>query len=440
MYINQHFLGFLRKELGSGVTISGGIAGFISFIAHILKIHPVHDNLFLSFIILLILGFLVGAISFCFLSLLFLRVFPTKPSAILRRISSLFIPLWLLILFPLDLSFSDLRWKLPPLNHRIFYIIAFLYFPFIGRVLLTDSKFKYIQIFIKYFFFFLLSLLLFQSFGIKALRGIIIDLLDFFDLYFISSVGLVTLFLHRKEIVATEAIESSEIKRLHSSIQNFHLEHPKLSSVPFLRRLFRRLYIEGWAVSALLMAAVLCGSFCIFYRLGYQDFRNDEYHQLSAAKGFLETRTFKQWIWYKDKEWNFNPKRKGHTYTRAWPHTVLIAASFKLFGVSEWSARLPSALLGVVFYFMLYFISRYLWDDRWRALLITLVFSFNLHTLELFRQTRMYAPLLVLGLLCFYLIFSSLIESNRLDLKLPWLKRFIAKYFNFNLISLFLFV
>ncbi|MGB3613328.1 MAG: glycosyltransferase family 39 protein [Elainellaceae cyanobacterium] len=87
----------------------------------------------------------------------------------------------------------------------------------------------------------------------------------------------------------------------------------------------------------------------------------------------------------------------------------LIALSFRTFGVSEWAARLPGALLGGLSVPLLYLVGRELWPGRLTALLGSTVY---LASLPVVRHGRL--AMLDGASVCFFLVMLlSLLRSRR---------------------------
>ena len=143
-------------------------------------------------------------------------------------------------------------------------------------------------------------------------------------------------------------------------------------------------------VVALIALAVATGLF--FYRLGYFDIWEDENLVINAAVGVMQ-----QGLAY---------FKEG--YDRAALHTLICAGVFEMFGVSEYTARIPSAIFGLVFVAgSLYVFARW-YGIAWLAILIPLVCLMNDRFLILFRYMRMYALLIPLFLGGVYLIHRTL--------------------------------
>lgn len=173
----------------------------------------------------------------------------------------------------------------------------------------------------------------------------------------------------------------------------------------------------------LLIGLLICGAAVLFFRLGSFDLWEDEFQVVEAAAGFLKTGRFERWDWINEttiKE-----------YGRAWPHTLLIAQAFRFFGISEWSARLVSALSGIGFFTLLFFITRQFTNKS--IALLTLVSAIFYHSyVVLFRYTRMYALLLPLFLLLTYLLYRGLTGERRHQGKENTFNQRIGPYINFD--------
>lgn len=99
----------------------------------------------------------------------------------------------------------------------------------------------------------------------------------------------------------------------------------------------------------------------IFYRLGYYDIWEDENLVINAAKGVYEQGV----AYFKDG------------YDRAWIHTLLCAGVFEVFGVSEFTGRIPSAIFGIVFVLVCFYVFARWYGLAWLALLIPLICLMN---------------------------------------------------------------
>jgi 4-amino-4-deoxy-L-arabinose transferase-like glycosyltransferase len=97
----------------------------------------------------------------------------------------------------------------------------------------------------------------------------------------------------------------------------------------------------------------------------------------------------------------------------------LVAASYKVFGISEWSARLPSALAGAGCILFVYFFARRFfgfWEALWSSLVLTTTVQFYI----LARTVIFDMTLTFFMTLALYSLFSALGEDNLLPRRL-WL-------------------
>lgn len=143
-------------------------------------------------------------------------------------------------------------------------------------------------------------------------------------------------------------------------------------------------------IAALLI--VIVAGFLIFYRLGYFDIWEDENLVINAAVGVYEQ--------------GFSYLKDG--YDRAWSHTIMCTGIFEVFGVSEFTGRLPSAIFGLAFVIICFYVFARWYGLVWLALLIPLICLMNDRFLILFRYMRMYAVLIPVFLLCVYLIMLAI--------------------------------
>ncbi len=146
------------------------------------------------------------------------------------------------------------------------------------------------------------------------------------------------------------------------------------------------------AIGILLVTGIL-----VFYRLGYYDIWEDENLVINAAKGFYEN--------------GFAYFKEG--YDRAWLHTVIVAGSFHLFGISEWAGRFPSAVFGLAFVLICFYVFARWFGLAWLAILIPLICLMNDRFLILFRYMRMYALLIPLFLAGVYLMYRAVMAFQQ---------------------------
>lgn len=161
---------------------------------------------------------------------------------------------------------------------------------------------------------------------------------------------------------------------------------------------------ENILIGILVMALILIGLWLRCDNLGKINFQSDEFFHLYAAKGYLETGDFVQWD-FLDNE----PKRE---YIRAFPYTWLVAQSFKIFGISEWSARLPSLLFGVLFLPLVYWLALKISKNKTVAILTLLLVVFDNSFIWSSRLCRMYSMFIFFAALAAYAIFKGLEGKN----------------------------
>lgn len=159
-----------------------------------------------------------------------------------------------------------------------------------------------------------------------------------------------------------------------------------------------------WGILAL---TVLCAVY--MFRLGDENFHNDEHYHVLAAIGYLKTGRFIQWDLVNDIPWE--------EYTRAWPYTWMIAQSFKLFGVSEISARLVSVACGLVFGAIFYILLNKITGKVYFSTICTVLLGIHPNLVDVFRTVRMYSLMMVCGLLLFICIYQTFHSGNKFKSK-----------------------
>ncbi|MCP4606579.1 MAG: hypothetical protein GY847_39735 [Proteobacteria bacterium] len=423
-------LSSIQDTKKSMLFVTTGIGGLFVFLAHYLQILAVSSGNWAQWAFSSLLGLVIGAFYFFVVRVVVSRE-PQDP-VFMSEMSVFHAPLSMLAFYPLDLHFVQFKGWLPPLNQSLFEIFAITYVAIVIPRVFDQRGMKYVKMLLRYFFLGAIAVLLIRELNFSAIATLINVLYKNLNIYVMSTLGVVTLIYHRDQIESVLQFEADLIKDREAKKKTFYEDHPIIARLYVLRRAIRFFYSEGLVVSLLFIVFMSLGCFSIFYRLGNADFGNDEFHQAAAAKGLIETGNYREWKWEKSDQWNLNPEAKKRNYTRSWPHTLLIAASFYLFDVNEWSARLPSALMGVLFLFLLYIFTKKLWENRWLSLIAIAVIALNYNTLFFFRLTRMYAPLAVLTLVCFYFLVRWLVENNTYNTGIASLDRFIEKHVNFN--------
>jgi 4-amino-4-deoxy-L-arabinose transferase-like glycosyltransferase len=141
-------------------------------------------------------------------------------------------------------------------------------------------------------------------------------------------------------------------------------------------------------------------AFAVFlnlYKLGNFGFWGDELYHVFAAKSLLENGTM--------------CFPGGIEYTRSYPFTYLVALSFNLFGISEFSARLPSVFFGLLFLLCSTILVRRM-DGGYTATIYGTIIGLSPFALQVARQCRMYTVFL------FFFFFSIVfvwIAMNRIE-------------------------
>ena len=180
--------------------------------------------------------------------------------------------------------------------------------------------------------------------------------------------------------------------------------------------------------TALIVLLVLLGTFLLFWRLDGALLWRDEcstanWARLMVEKGYWAPRVFddRQLIVQAADGHDFN---SGLTPAmQSWLQFYVAAASFKLFGASTWTARLPFALVGAICLFVLYRLGVVLFGSGLRPFLMPYLGLLSIYFLSAARQSRYYvlvvlAASLLLLEVCRYLRDPSLASRRSFYIRL----------------------
>ncbi len=198
----------------------------------------------------------------------------------------------------------------------------------------------------------------------------------------------------------------------------------------------KRYSIKKWVTTFLLVVIILVGAGLRIKDTKNLSFRNDEYQVVAAAAGYRYTGTFMYWNFLTDTPDSIQScpelDETCNYYTRAYPHSMLIALSFRLFGISELSARIPSLVFGILLIPLSFFFAKYITkrDD------ISLIYTFLIANYGLFihlsKYTRMYALVIPITILSVYFLYRGLFEKPRKEIS----NKFLSSYFSYRYVEL----
>lgn len=154
-----------------------------------------------------------------------------------------------------------------------------------------------------------------------------------------------------------------------------------------------------------LVILIIIGAYLRFANIGKINFQNDEFFHVTTAKGYLETGTYVMW--------DFLENKPTGDYIRAFPYTWLVAQSFNLFGISEFSGRLPSAIFGILLLPLIYFVAYKITGNKLIALFSLLLIVFDNSFIWSSRICRMYSMFIFLTVLSSYLLYRGLNAEDK---------------------------
>lgn len=163
----------------------------------------------------------------------------------------------------------------------------------------------------------------------------------------------------------------------------------------------------------ILIALTAIGFYLRFNDLGYRSFWTDEAITSYAAIGLLEH--------------GAPVMPSGEVYTRALLNTYLIALSFKIFGISESSARIVSVIFGTLMIPLAYLLGKE-FESKRVGIIAALLITFSAFEILWAREARMYAQFQFFYLLTAYLFYVSLKKTNSKLLLLSGISFIFAWY------------
>jgi hypothetical protein len=146
-----------------------------------------------------------------------------------------------------------------------------------------------------------------------------------------------------------------------------------------------------------LIAILLVAAYLRLGNLGVSSFWVDELDFVYAAKSEMET-----------GEPLLN---SGYAYPRAMLYTYSIIASFKLFGISEFSSRLSSAIFGIVCVWLMYVVGKG-WFNARVGMLSALFLALSPFAIGWSRTARMYTLFQLLFIAAAYLLYRGFESEN----------------------------
>lgn len=153
----------------------------------------------------------------------------------------------------------------------------------------------------------------------------------------------------------------------------------------------------------------------------------DEYQTFDVAAGFAETGKFYFWDFH-------HQILTDESYTRAWPHTVLLGVWFRLFGINVVSGKVLSAVFGVLFVLSLFYITKRMYENYYISLLSCLFVMTNSTVVTVFRQIRMYSLWMLITLWLIYFIYRALtVKAKEWKISCNLLEKFWRKNFDFSI-------
>lgn len=147
----------------------------------------------------------------------------------------------------------------------------------------------------------------------------------------------------------------------------------------------------------LILALTVLAAWLRLPNLGDVNLYNDEYYQFEAAVGWLKTG---EWV-----RWDYYTATADKPYDRAKLFMVQVAGSIALFGETEWAARLPAAIWGILLIPLTVLLLLRISKHELIAYGTGLVLAVDPLSIELSRYVRMYSMMMVGGIVLIYALY-----------------------------------
>lgn len=271
------------------------------------------------------------------------------------------------------------------------------------------SKAIFIKLLSK-FFLISLILLFFLNFLPESLFiNFFIDLSLFKNSILIFSVVSASLFFYSNKLeiekIDLDLKNQNDISDLKSDI--FSSKYKNLIKIPVLN-FFSKWFYKNWFLYSLVFVLICVIWFSnIFVNLWKLSFHQDEVFHFSPAVTYSKTWEFAKWDFLYDEIWDYKWSDRNKTLT------ILTSYFQNIFGISEFSSRLPVALAWFFGMFLIYFISIKITENRIIWLISMYIYSVNDVILYFSWFLRAYIFLIILSLGLFYLLYRFLFIKDK---------------------------
>jgi hypothetical protein len=189
-------------------------------------------------------------------------------------------------------------------------------------------------------------------------------------------------------------------------------------------------FFKDW--KKVLLVILLLGAFLRFFNLGETSFVADEFLDINASYGYFKTA---QW-----QAWDFNFERPDTTANanvardeRAFAYKWQVAQLFHFLPPTEGTARMISALWGLVTLLLVFQMTVYFTKRKEIGLIAAFLYAISISALVMDRRLRMYAMFVPVFLAFSWMAYRVLEEQYQG--KIAWLST-IQKRFGLNLVYL----
>jgi len=203
------------------------------------------------------------------------------------------------------------------------------------------------------------------------------------------ALGAITFYLNRDKLDEIEDEARQEELDENRRAMEFAGKYPRINRVWGVRWIVRWMYKEGWWYSWGLIVIVLIGFGMRIYNLEKASLNVDEAISSITAIGILHTG---------------KPifESTGLLNVHGLLHAYSIALSFKLFGISDFTARMPSVIFGTISIILIYVISKEISCNKIVSISTAFLYTLSIWSISISQDARMYQQLSFLYLITFF--------------------------------------
>jgi len=210
--------------------------------------------------------------------------------------------------------------------------------------------------------------------------------------------------IYKFEKINLNIEKQNDLQKLKLDI--FSKKFPLLVKIPFIGFISKWFYKNGFIFSFIYVLVVFICFANTFVNLWKLPYHQDEQYHFSPAYTYNKTLEFAKWDFLYDEIWSSKWTDRNKSLT------VLTSYSQKIFWFNEFASRLPVAIAGFLWVFLIYFIVLKITWIREIWLISMYVYWVNDVVLYFSGFIRAYIFLILLSMILFYILYKLILDKN----------------------------